>query len=162
MCRRHEIRLFPQEYKHCKCRCSKTRKCDKQLINYNFASLMFLLLILDVGDGAEMLQTNEAETDNSPIRILLAKEYAIIAPKSHLCAWSCSYARKLRWSQALTSSLATYVSSQGGHNIAFRFSTSHSLWFLWFGVSVIVCESSMRFISLGVHFNKVHHGTFWL
>jgi len=47
---------------------------------------MFLLLILDVGDGAEMLQTNEAETDNSPIRILLAKEYAIIAPKSHLCA----------------------------------------------------------------------------
>lgn len=48
---------------------------------------MFLLLILDVGDGSQMLQTNEAETDHSLIRTLLGKEFAIIAPKSHLCAW---------------------------------------------------------------------------
>jgi len=47
---------------------------------------MFILLILDVGDGAEMLQTDEAETDHWPIRTLLGKEFSIIAPESHLCA----------------------------------------------------------------------------
>lgn len=47
---------------------------------------MFMLLILDVGDGAEMLQTNEAETNHSQNRALLAKDFTIVAPKSHLCA----------------------------------------------------------------------------
>jgi len=47
---------------------------------------MFLLLIMNVGNGEEMLQTNEAETHHSPIRTLLAKDFTIIAPKSHLCA----------------------------------------------------------------------------
>lgn len=129
---------------------------------------MFLLLIMNVGNGEEMLQTNEAETHHSPIRTLLAKDFTIIAPKSHLCAWSCSsYARKQWCSQALTWSLATCVSlAKDARTLLSNLSIPDSLWFLWFGVSVIVCASSIRFIMEHLircaFFNKVHHGHFWL